>query len=147
MADSMQSALLSLAGRTAKRDMEKRSQYADFFSITAVFLFMVFGTTSMVIGAIYAASNNLDAQSIGFKVVFAGGYVVLAIGGLMALASHWHWFGYANVRDKEANLVNNIPALIGVCAIIAVLSGCAMILCSVFILMKDKTEDTIAPGV
>ena len=138
MSTGVESALLALAGKQASKDLKSRSKWTDRLAIVDLFMFAVLGTTTMAIGAVYGASNNLKEQSALFKTVYTGGYIILAIGGLLALASHWHWFGYNNSLNRDANKINAIPAIMGVMAFIAIGGGIAMILTSVFIIMEDK---------
>ncbi len=123
----MQAAILGLAGVQAARKLREKSKWTDRIAIVALFLFVTVGTVTMGVGAAMGATNNLKVQSTLFKVLYGGGYILLFIGGLLALASHWHWFGYRDKDARESNEINATPAITGVFAIIAILGGIIMI--------------------
>jgi hypothetical protein len=127
MSTPVESAVLALAGRESSRQLKSKSKWTDGIAIVALFLFGVVGTVTMGIGAAMGAINNLEAQSTAFKILYAGGYILLCIGGLLALASHWHWFGYRDALARETNTINATPAIMGVFSIIAILGGIVMI--------------------
>jgi hypothetical protein len=116
-----------------------RSKWTDRLAILDLFLFGVVGAIVIAIGAVYAVINNLKAQSTRFKAMYASGYILLSLGGLLALASHWHWFGYRDSYAREANAINAIPAIMGIISLLFIVGGCFMILWSIFFeLDSDK---------